>query len=178
MTKTNASTLPVLITERLTLRSLSIDDYQPIYELRSDIAVNKFLNRKPCTSTEEAKSFINKINENIKIGGAYYWAITFTNTKQLVGTICLFEFSTEKKSCEIGYELRTTFQGQGIMQEAVVSIIDFVFNTLKLEKILAFTDFENQKSTNLLLKLNFVKLREGSKQNHNLTGFILTHNFE
>jgi ribosomal-protein-alanine N-acetyltransferase len=34
-----------------------------------------------------------------------------------VGTICLFGFSDENASCEIGYELLTNFQGQGIMKE-------------------------------------------------------------
>ncbi|MFY8180752.1 MAG: GNAT family N-acetyltransferase [Flavobacterium sp.] len=176
MTKTNTAILPIITTERLTLRSLAIDDYKAVYELRSDAKINKFLDRQPCKSIEEAKSFINIINENIDKGGTYYWAITLNETKQLVGTICLFDFTNEK-SCEIGYELRTKFQGQGIMQEAVKNVIDFVFDTLKLKKILAFTHFENQKSTNLLSKLNFVKTTETDNENHNITIYTLTKSF-
>jgi ribosomal-protein-alanine N-acetyltransferase len=176
MTKTNAAILPIITTERLTLRSLAIDDYKAIYELRSDTTINKFLDRQPCKSIEEAKSFINRINENIEKGGTYYWAITLNETKQLVGTICLFDFTNEK-SCEIGYELRTKFQGQGIMQEALKNVIDFVFDTLRLKKILAFTHFENQRSSNLLSKFNFVKATETDKENHNLTIYTLTKSF-
>ena len=96
-----------------------------------------------------------------------------TNTKTFVGTICLFDFSNEKKSCEIGYELMPRFQGQGIMKEASQVVIDYVFQTLKFKKIFAFTHYENLNSTNLLLKLHFVKSLETDKENPNLTIFTL-----
>jgi [ribosomal protein S5]-alanine N-acetyltransferase len=174
MTKMNTATFPILITERLTLRRLSIDDHQYIFDLRSDPEINKFLNRQLCKTNEDAKNFISKVNENIEKGGTYYWAISLTDVKQLVGTICLFDFSSEKNSCEIGYELMMKFQGQGIMQEAVKTVIDFVFQTLKFKKILAFTHYENQHSTNLLLKFNFLKSIEADKENPNLTILTLT----
>jgi [ribosomal protein S5]-alanine N-acetyltransferase len=97
-----------------------------------------------------------------------------TSTKTFVGTICLYDFSNEKNSCEIGYELMTKFQGQGIMKEAAQVVIEYVFQTLKLKKILAFTHHENQNSTNLLLKLNFIKSLEMDKENPKLTIFTLT----
>lgn len=165
---------PILTTERLTLRQLSIDDHLAIYDLRSDPNSNKFLDRPLCQSTEEAKNFIYKINDNIKKGGAYYWAITLTNTQQLVGTICLFDFSNQNNSCEIGYELLTKFQGQGLMLEAVQIVINFVFQSLKCKKILAYTHLENQQSTHLLLKLNFIKSIEVDKENPNLVLYSLT----
>jgi [ribosomal protein S5]-alanine N-acetyltransferase len=174
MTKKTIATFPILTTERLTLRPLSIDDYLAIFDLRSDPNSNKFLDRPLCKTTEEAKNFINKVNDNIEKGGTYYWAITLTNTQQLVGTICLFDFSIENKSCEIGYELLTKFQGQGIMQEAAQTVIDFVFQTLKCKKILAYTHHENQHSTHLLLKLNFIKSIEAVEENSNLLIFTLT----
>ena len=130
----NSATFPILTTERLTLRQLSIDDKQEVFDLRSDPEINKFLDRQLCKTTEDAKNFINKVNDNIEKSNTYYWAITLTDTKTLVGTICLFDFSSEKKSCEIGYELMTKFQGQGIMKEAAQVVIEYVFKTLKLKK--------------------------------------------
>lgn len=173
MKKNNAATLPIIRSERLTLRSLFIEDSEAIYELRSDASINKFLDRQPCKSIEDAKNFINNINKNIEKGGTYYWVITLNETKQLVGTICLFDISNEKKCCEIGYELSIKFQGQGLMQEAIKNIIDFVFETLKLNVINAFTHKDNEKSTNLLSKLNFVKSTETDIENPNITWFIL-----
>lgn len=170
----NSATFPILTTERLTLRQLSPDDQQDIFALRSDPEINKFLNRPPCRTNEDAINFIKKVNDNIEKGGTYYWAITLTATKALAGTICLFDLSRENNSCETGYELLAKFQGRGIMKEAVQAVTDFVFLTLKLKKILAFTHTGNQHSTNLLLKFNFVKSAETDKENPDLDLFTLT----
>jgi [ribosomal protein S5]-alanine N-acetyltransferase len=169
----NLAAFPILTTERLTLRQLSIDDQHDIFALRSDPKINKFLNRQPCKTNEDAINFINKVNDNIDKNGSYYWTITLTGTKTLVGTICLFDFSSENNSCEIGYELMTKFQGQGIMKEAAQVVIDYAFQDLRFKKILAFTHHENRDSTNLLLKFNFVKSIETDKENPNLNIFTL-----
>jgi len=173
MTDMNSATFPILKTERLTLRQLSMDDQQDIFALRSDKEINKYLDREPSKTIEDAINFINKVNDNIEKGNACYWAITLVETKTLVGTICLFNFSSENNSCEIGYELMTKYQGQGIMKEAAQVVIDYVFQTLKFKKILAFTHSKNQNSTNLLLKFNFVKSLETDKENPNLNIFTL-----
>lgn len=174
MVNRNFTPFPILTTERLTLRQLSTDDQQDIFILRSDIEINKYLDREPSKTIEDAIKFINKVNDNIEKNNSIYWVITLTSTKTFVGTICLFGFSNEENSCEIGYELMTKFQRQGIMQEAIQSVIDFVFKTLELKKILAFTHYENQNSSNLLLKLNFLKSIAADKENPNLTIFTLT----
>ena len=174
MTDLNSATFPILTTERLTLRQLSIDDQQDIFALRSDPEINKYLDRAPSKTTEDAINFINKVNANIEKSIALYWVITLTDTKTFIGTICLFDFSSEKSSCEFGYELMTKFQGQGIMKEAAQIVIDYVFQTLKLRNILAFTHCDNQNSNKLLSKFNFVKSIETDKENPNLIIFTLT----
>jgi [ribosomal protein S5]-alanine N-acetyltransferase len=170
----DGETFPILTTARLTLRQLSIDDQQDIFALRSDPKINKFLYRQLCKTNEDAIHFINKVNDNIEKGHTYYWAITMTDSKAFVGTICIYDFSSENDSCEIGYELMTKFQKQGIMEEAAQVVIDCAFRTLKLKKILGCTHYENQNSTNLLLKLNFVKSMQKDKENPNLNIFSLT----
>ena len=170
----NFTPFPILTTERLTLRQLSNDDQQNIFALRSDTEVNKYLNREPSKTIGDAINFINKINANIKNNNSIYWVIKLTTTDTFVGTICLFDFSDEKDSCEIGYELMTKFQGQGIMKEAIEKVTDFAFQTLKFQKIVAFTHKDNQNSTKLLAKFNFLKSKEADKENPNLNIFTLT----
>ena len=174
MVNRNLTPFPILTTGRLTLRQLSIDDKENIFALRSDSEINKYLNREPSKTIDDAIDFIKKVTVNIKNNNSIYWVISLTSTKTFVGTICLFDFSNEKSSCEIGYELMTEFQGQEIMKEAIQVVIDYVFHTLKLKKILAFTHYENLNSTNLLLKLNFVKSLETDKENPNLNIFTLS----
>ena len=146
---------PILTTERLTLRQLIINDEQEIFTLRSDSEINKYLDRQVSNTIDDARNFINKINENTNKNDSIYWAITFSGRNILVGTICLFGFSDENGSCEIGYELLTNFQGQGIMKEAAEKVIDYAFNTIKVQKIEAFLHRDNQRSIKLLDKLSF-----------------------
>jgi ribosomal-protein-alanine N-acetyltransferase len=113
----NLQTSPILVSERLTLRKLSKRDSEEILKLRSDKEINKFLDRKPSKTVDDALNFINSINEN-EGEELFYWAITKTDEDKLIGTICLFDFLDDVKKCEIGYELLTEYQGQGIMIEA------------------------------------------------------------
>jgi [ribosomal protein S5]-alanine N-acetyltransferase len=152
----NFTSFPILTTKRLTLRQLQINDEEGIFTLRSDSEINKYLDRPLSNTIEDARNFINKVNENINKNVALYWAITYSNSKTFVGTICLYGFSDDNDNCEIGYELLTNFQGQGIMTEAVEKVIDYGFKKIKLQKIEAFLHRDNQRSINLLEKLLFI----------------------
>jgi [ribosomal protein S5]-alanine N-acetyltransferase len=169
------STFPTLTTQRLTLRQPLESDVQEIFLLRSNTIVNKYLDREPTETVEEALSFIRKVNDNFKNNAGVYWAITKTDNEKLVGTICLFNFSDEDKKCEIGYELLPDYQGQGIMNEALEKIIAFTFHTLGLQTIDAFTHKDNQSSTKLLQKFNFAETSIIDDANPNLIAFRLTN---
>lgn len=164
---------PILTTERLRLRQLSHDDQLNIFALRSDVEINKYLDRKPSTTVEDALRFIDNVNENIKNNTSIYWAITLTETNTFVGTICLYNFSTENKSCEVGYELKTNFQGQGIMKEALEIVINYTFETLQFCEIIAFTHKENQQSTKLLTTLQFSQSEDLLAENPDINIFKL-----
>ena len=166
---------PTLSTARLTLRQLSTDDGESIFALRSDREINKYLERQPSQTVEDAINFINKIKDTIEKNDGIYWVITLTNSNTFVGTICLFSFSNEENKCEIGYELLTNYQGQGIMKEAAEKVIDYAFHTLQLQKIEAFTHNDNQHSTKLLLKFGFKKSIEADKENPDYTNYTLTN---
>jgi ribosomal-protein-alanine N-acetyltransferase len=166
---------PILTTERLTLRRLVINDEQEIFTLRSDREINKYLGREISKTIDDARNFINKINENINKHDSLYWAITLNNKNILVGTICLFSFSDENDKCEIGYELLTNFQGNGIMMEALEKVIDYAFNTIKVQKIEAFFHRDNQSSIKLLEKFSFSDSNEPDKTDPDLIYYHLAN---
>ncbi len=153
----NFKPFPDLKTERLTLRQLVSSDANEIFALSSNDKVNKYLDRKPSKSIDDAKTFIQTINKNIQSNHSIYWAITLNGTDKLIGTICLFDFSFDNLKAEIGYELLPDFQGKGIMQEATLKVIDFGIQHIGLNSIEAYTHSENQNSIRLLEKFNFKK---------------------
>lgn len=152
---------PVLRTERLILRQLVSTDDNEIFALRSDKNVNKYLDRTPGRSIDDAKIFIRTINENILRNDSIYWAITLTGADKVVGTICLFDFSADNLKAEIGYELIPDFQGKGIMQEAAAKVITFGIQQIGLNSIEAYTHSENERSIRLLEKFDFNKSGAG-----------------
>jgi len=159
---------PVLKTERLTLRQLSVNDDKEIFALRSDKQVNKYIDRDPSKTIEDARKFIHKIAEVVRQNEGIYWAVTLTNNDNLVGTICLFNFSNENDQAEIGYELLPAFQGQGIMQEATSKVIAFGLDVIGLKVIEAYTHPENKNSSKLLEKHNFKKQENIDSNSNNM----------
>ena len=146
---------PEIVTERLLLRQLNLEDAEEIFELRSNEIVNKHLNRAKATSIEDAKEFIEKITDNVNGGQSLFWAICFKDQSKLMGTICLWNFSEEENKAETGYELLPQFHGKGIMNEAFSKVIEFGFQTLKLESIEAWTTVQNDGSKKVLERNRF-----------------------
>ncbi len=155
MSHPRLSPFPILTTERLILRPLLESDGPEIFGLRSDSDINQYLDRKRSQSLTEALEFIR----NVSTHGMLYWAITRKSEHRLMGTVCLFNLSVESHTCEIGYELLRNHQGQGIMAEAVKEVMAFASDVLGVTAIEAFTHQDNQRSIQLLEKLNFEKLK-------------------
>jgi len=175
MINRNFSSFPILSTERLTLRQLAINDDQEIFKLRYDKEINKYLNREPSISNEDARIFIKNINDNIDKNIALYWAICLREKNMLVGTICLYNFSEEGFSCEIGFELLQDFQRQGIMKEAAEKVIDYTFNILQVQRIDANLHKDNQSSIKMLEKLSFLNSNKNDEIHTNLISYHLSN---
>ena len=143
------------MTERLILTQLTQADAQQIFMLRSDEEINKFIDRAKATSIDDAIRFIDKIKGVIAGGEGMFWAIHLKHEPGLIGTICYWNILAEKQRAEIGYELLTAFQGKGIMQEALQSVLKFGFENLAFQMITAFTRYDHRNSIRLLERNNF-----------------------
>lgn len=147
---------PVLTTERLILRKISLDDDKAIYLERSNAIVNKYIARTPPADITEAQAWITRINKSIDEGQNVNWAITLKDSGTFIGLICLWNFSEDRTIAETGYELNPDYHGQGYMNEALNCILNFGFANLKLLMIEAFTQKGNSNSIALLNKNGFV----------------------
>ena len=149
---------PELLTERLVLRKLTLDDAPEIYYLRSDEAVLEHICRHPAESIEAAKEWIMTIQSNIEKGESILWAISFTSKPgELIGTICLWNLQPENFRGEIGYALSPEHWGNGIMKEALDAVVDYGFRKMNLHSIEARVNATNKASASLLEKSSFTK---------------------
>ena len=149
-----------LSTARLVLRKLEPRDWEMVSYLRSDKDINKYVNRPSAETQELALQFIKKTNDGIKKNTFCYWAITQPAVDVMIGSICLWNFSEDRKKAELGYDLSPSFQGQGIMHEALAKVVDLGFNTLMLDVIEAFTHRLNAASIKLLERNGFVLMED------------------
>ncbi|MFT4535014.1 MAG: ribosomal-protein-alanine N-acetyltransferase [Saprospiraceae bacterium] len=154
----NFKSFPEINTTRLFLRRLQDSDGDVILFLQSDAAVTNFIERpdhRKVKNLSDAVSFINSLNSYFETNKSISWGITIKDQTSVIGTICLWNFSLDYKTAEVGYDLHTKHQNKGVMSEALKAIVDFGFRELKLDKIEAFTHSKNENSIKLLLKNGF-----------------------
>ena len=155
MSNSNSNALPVLKTERLLLRQLKTTDDKAIFKIRSNEIVYKYIAKTTQINIKEAQAFIAKTNKGIANEEFLYWAIVLKISQELVGTICLWNFSKDKLIAEVGYELLPDYHKKGVMNEALNKVIEFGFSVLNLKTIEAFTHKENEASKALLIQNGF-----------------------
>ena len=160
---------PQLKTERLVLRELLKSDWKRVSYLRTDPIVNQFVKRPNADTKEKAIDFIERTKLGIKNSETIHWTISLKNNFGMIGSICLWNFSEDRKTAEIGYDLDPIFHNTGIMNEAMTAVLKFGFNVLGFNKIEAFTQKNNEASTKLLRNneffLNKDRFDEGNPKN-------------
>lgn len=152
-----------LQTERLVLKEINESHTEDILKIRSNAAINRFLTRNPPTTNYEALQFILTIRERTKNGQTMYFGILYEDQPGLIGTLCFLNFSEDRKTAEIGYELLPAYHRKGIMSEVLDIVLPYGFDDLKLHEILAVTHTLNEPSKALLLKHHFA-LKQNKKE--------------
>lgn len=163
--------LPKLQTNRLELLQLTEQDWPMISFLRSDPEVNAFVERPAAETKDDAIGFIAKINRGITNQQWYYWKITEQISGKMIGTICIWNFSEDQKTAEVGFDLHPDFQRKGFMSEALSAVTEFGFEKLGLTRIEAYTHRLNSSSKTLLEKSKF-KLIEGKTDPENINNLV------
>ena len=67
----------------------------------------------------------------------------------------MWNFSEDRKTAEVGYDLSPKSQGKGIMNESLKGVLEFGFANLKLELIEAYTHQKNEPSKKMLERNGF-----------------------
>ena len=147
---------PFLSTERLYLREIQPSDVERVHYFRSDKNINKFIKRPQPQTLEMAAEHIQRITADRRKNKSITWGIMFKDSEVLIGSICLWNFSQDKKTAEVGYDLDPKFHGLGIMSEAIKEVIIYGFKREGFNTIKAYTDYRNIPSKNLLKHHGFI----------------------
>lgn len=158
MLKVDFNPFPEIRTERLLLRRLKKEDVGQIFEMRSNEHVMKFIGKNLVTSIDEAMDFYNLVNNCLDNNEGVTWAITLIEfPERMIGTIGFWHLILENYRAEIGYMFLPDYWKKGLGKEALLKIIGYGFNEMKLHSIEARINPQNIASALLLKNTGFVK---------------------
>lgn len=149
--------IPVLHTQRLVLRPVKQSDAAALYVLRSDPEQMKYIPRPLMQSIADAEKMLDDIVKGAETNTLLNWTITLKDDDACLGVFGFYRMFPEHFRAELGYMLHPSYQGKGLMKEALQSIIQFGFSELNLHTIEAVIDPENIASEKLLQSLGFKK---------------------
>ncbi len=157
--KINISTL------NLILSTPRIEDYFALndFENRNKNHLGKW--ESTSQSTQDILSLENWIKECDEGKSARFFIRTKINPDIIIG-LCNFTqiFHGSFQACYLGYKIDYEYEGKGFMFESLQTLIGYVFEELKLHRIMANYMPSNIRSAKLLHRLGFVV--EGQAKNY------------
>ncbi len=147
--------VPTLDTPRLTLRKVELADADLRFGMRSDPGHVRHLLAAPMVSIDEARARIAWILRDMTLGRSKGWTLVVKESGERIGQVAICRIDAPNRSASVAYELRQTARGAGFAREAVERIVRFGFEELRLHRLQAEVDPQNERSRRLLEALGF-----------------------
>lgn len=145
-------------TERLVLREIIPEDAKAFFEMDSNPEVVKYVGMKPLTEISQSVEMIKSIRKQYEENGIGRWAVIQKDTGKLVGWSGLKlikEINNHHNIYDLGYRFTPEYWGKGYATETSIAVLNYAFKEMKLGKVFAYADVENNASNHVLKKLGF-----------------------
>lgn len=157
-------TAPPLLTERLLLRSLTLEDATDVQRLVGDRDIALMTVAIPHPYEDGmAEEWIRTSSERFEKDEVLNFAITLQTDRNLIGAIGL-ELEPEHQRGELGYWIGKPYWNHGYATEAAQAVVAYGFKVLKLNRIYAFHFTRNPASGRVLEKIGM--RCEGCRRQH------------
>lgn len=144
--------LPVIKTERLILRKMTMRDAPDVYRYARDREVARHVLWEAHQSILDTRSYIRYLQYQYRSGEPGSWAIVLKETGRVVGTIGYMSYLPDHSTVEVGYSLSREHWGKGLMTEALNAVMAETFRVLKLHRIEAMHFTDNPASGRVMEK--------------------------
>lgn len=147
--------MPLLETQRLSIRRLVEDDAPFILELVNEPAFIKNIADRGVRNLDDARKYI--ADGPVAMYGRYgfgLFAVELKDSGVPIGMCGLLKRDS-LEDVDLGYALFERYWGKGYASEAAAAVIDYGRKTFGLKRILAITAQHNQGSINVLEKMGF-----------------------
>lgn len=141
-------------TDRLILRRYVIEDADAMYKnWASDSEVTKFLIWQPHSSVDVSRGIIENWLKEYSDEKYYQWAIVLKdNGNEPIGDISVVHMKEDISMVHIGYCLGRAWWRRGIMSEALKAVMDFMFDTVEVNRVESRHDPMNPNSGKVMQK--------------------------
>lgn len=146
------SSLPVLETRRLRLRPLTMRDEKDMYRYASDPAVSRHVLWEAHESPRQTRAALRAAIRQYRSGAPSSFAIERRSDRRMIGTIGFMWINCEHRSGEVGYSLARDCWNQGYATEALLAVLRFGFEALRLNRIEAQHEISNPASGRVMQK--------------------------
>jgi len=147
-----------LITNRLILRPLVLQDAIDFFEYRSNLDANRFQGWIP-EKLQDAKDFIQyRVSPTLNVPDTWtQLAIIHQKSQELVGDIGIYFLPDSQNEVKLGYTLSYYHQGKGYASEALAALISYLQYDLAKRRFIALIAPENTPSIRLVKRLGFIQ---------------------
>lgn len=149
--------LPLLEAARVSLRHLEESDIDALFEIFSDEEAMRYWSCAAFAEKAQAAELLRGIHDSFKEKTLFQWGVAQNSDNRIIGTVTLFNIDKENRRAEIGYALNRRFWGQGLINEALKTLINQAFSNWDFNRIEADVDPHNTASIRTLEKLGFQK---------------------
>ena len=139
---------PIVETDRLLLRPVTLDDAEAMFAYASDKDNTRYT-FPTNQSLEETKNNIAQFYLANPLGR---WGIELKCNGKFIGTIDLHKIDPVLKKAAIGYIINKKYWNQGLTTEANRAVIKLVFEKIGMNKLVALHDKDNPASGKVMEK--------------------------
>lgn len=164
------SEFPHIKSEELILRKIEKSDLNDFYEMCSSEKLYRHKPGKPKKNISTVENMIGHYERDFNKRKIIFLGICLNDDFQkLVGVAEIFDFDKRVNSVTIGYTLNEDYWGKGIATKTTKILLEYLFETIDVNRIQAYVMPINIKSQKVLERSGFKK--EGTiRQGHIWTG--------
>ncbi len=161
-----------LKTKDLILRPIRLGDEEQIHEYAGDKDITMMF-WLPNDTFEETCDFVRRYDEDWKKPFDQIEDFEFVITldgKIIGGCDCDLSHSEDHTYATLGWIINKNYRGRGFASQAGAALIDFAFNNLKIERILAQCDCKNAASFGVMKKIGMRCIDDKGTRTYPKTG--------
>lgn len=146
------SALPIIETNRVLLRMMSLEDIKDIFEYASDPEVASYVTWDYHKSISDSTLYVESVIKKYKEKEVSEWGIISKKENKCIGTCGYLWWLPIHARAEIAFALSKEYWNKGIMTECLREVIKFGFDKMKLNRIEARCYTDNIASHRVLEK--------------------------